>query len=214
MEGIAHAIRRAYEKKWPFFGLFVLLFALTILVLARLGLLPSAPTAASAPTLPFAATKAAPSMPAAFELPEKVAIPAIGLSAKVHNPTTTDVPTLDAALLLGAVRYPTSAQLGQDNGNVVLFGHSSYLPIVHNPSYKTFDGIQKLVAGDVIVVYSADALYTYAVASVSKESADQAAIPLAVSGKVLTLSTCDSFGTTSDRFVVVANFVESHAVSG
>jgi sortase (surface protein transpeptidase) len=49
------------------------------------------------------------------------------------------------------------------------------------------------------------------VASVTKESsASDAGIPLVVTGKVLTLSTCDSFGQKTDRFVVVANFVESH----
>ena len=108
-------------------------------------------------------------------------------------------------------RYPTSAELGQDNGNVVIFGHSSYLPVVRNQAYKTFDGIQNLKAGDLIIVYSSDEAYTYTVAAVQKESAaSDAGIPLAVSGKILTLATCNSFGAKSDRFVVTANFVESH----
>ena len=110
------------------------------------------------------------------------------------------------------MRYPTSAKLGE-NGNVVLFGHSSYLPIVGNQAYKTFNGIQKLKAGDVITVSSSDEVYTYQVESMTKESANNAIIPLTVTGKELTLSTCDSFTTKTDRFVVVANFVESHSAS-
>jgi len=97
-------------------------------------------------------------------------------------------------------------------GNVVLFGHSSYLPIVGNQAYKTFNGIQKLKPGDIIMISSSSARYTYWVKSVTKESANDAVIPLSVSGRVLTLSTCDSFAKKTDRFVVVADFVESHAV--
>ena len=96
----------------------------------------------------------------------------------------------------------------------MIFGHSSYLPIVNNKAYKTFDGIQKLSAGDRITVYSSGAAYTYAVRTVEKKSAAaDDGIPLTVAGKVLTLATCDSFGEKSDRFVVTADFVESHAIS-
>jgi LPXTG-site transpeptidase (sortase) family protein len=96
---------------------------------------------------------------------------------------------------------------------MVLFGHSSYLPVVHNLAYKTFDGIQNLTAGKVVTVYSADTAYTYRVRTVTKESATTAGIPLQVSGRVLTLSTCDSFGEKTDRFVVVADFVDSYSIS-
>jgi LPXTG-site transpeptidase (sortase) family protein len=119
---------------------------------------------------------------------------------------------LDGDLLTGAVHYPTSAELGED-GNVVLFGHSSYLPIVKNQAYKTFDGIQKLAVGDLVTVYSSTTAYTYAVRTVAKESANDAIIPLTVDGRVLTLSTCNSFGEKTDRFVVTADFVGSEAIS-
>ena len=113
----------------------------------------------------------------------------------------------------GAVRYPTSAKLGE-TGNVVLFAHSSYIPVVGNQAYKAFNGIQKLVVGDVVTVYSATMVYTYRVRSFTKESAnDNIPIPLSVNGKILTLVTCNSFGTKEDRFVVVADFVESHSIS-
>jgi LPXTG-site transpeptidase (sortase) family protein len=83
-----------------------------------------------------------------------------------------------------------------------------------NQAFKTFDGIQKLHAGDSIMVYSSDMVYTYQVREVSKENVtDDAAIPLTVTGRVLTLATCNSFGTKSDRFVVTADFVESHSIS-
>lgn len=201
--------RNIYAKKWPFFGLFFAAFFLSAFALGTLGLLPDAPAPArtASPAITLAASSSAAA--AAPEAPVRLSIPAINLSVTVADPTTTNVAALDALLLRGAVRYPTSALLGE-NGNVVIFGHSSYLPIVGNPAYKTFDGIQKLAKGDTITVYSARAAYIYSVATVAKENATAAAIPLSVSGQVLTLSTCDSFGSKSDRFIVTANLVESH----
>lgn len=203
--------RRAYERKWSFLGLFILAFFMSVSVLAQLDLLPeekksnaqSPVVVAGADTPPPAAT---------VELPAKIEIPAIGLAATIVNPTTTDIASLDKALLSGAVRYPTSAKLGE-TGNVVLFGHSSYLPVVGNQAFKTFNGIQKLLEGDTVTVSSSGTAYTYRVRTVAKESANDAGIPLAVAGRVLTLSTCDSFGKKTDRFVVTADFVESHAIS-
>ena len=224
MKGIVHATvrliragKRAYTRKWSFLVLFAVLLFVSVAVLAQLDLLPDAPPVSAAPAvavtvdqLDTATTSA--TVASVPELPTQVVIPAINLSVTVADPDTTDVDALDALLLKGAVRYPTSAELGED-GNVVIFGHSSYLPIVKNQAYKTFDGIQKLAVGDLITVYSSTTAYTYAVQSVAKESANDAAIPLAVSGRVLTLSTCDSFATKSDRFVVTANFVESQSIA-
>ena len=214
---LIRAGKRAYERKWSFFGVFVGVFLGSVFVLGQMGLLPQAPPPDAAQVLPVSsiATVQINTLASSTisELPAKIEIPAINLSASIANPTTTDVAVLDRDLLKGAVRYPTSAELNQ-TGNVVLFGHSSYLPIVGNQAYKTFDGIQKLVAGDVVTVSSAGTAYTYRVRSVAKESAaSNAGIDLAVSGQVLTLVTCNSFETKSDRFILTADFVESHPIA-
>ncbi len=203
---VTRAAIRAYGEKWAFLALSVLAFASSVYALARFDLLPETPVAPVVDAAPIDATTTLPAVP---ELPVSIEIPAIGLSAAIANPDTTNVPALDALLLKGAVRYPTSAKLGE-TGNVVLFGHSSYLPVVGNPAYKTFNGIQKLITGDRITVQSGGTAYVYAVTKVTKEDATVAGIPLAVAGRVLTLATCDSFATKSDRFVVTADFVESH----
>ena len=212
---LVRAAQDAYARKWSFLALSLCALVLSAYVLGLLGLLPD-PPAQSAPvtvatTSPLAAAASGVS-PGVAEDPVKLEIPAIGLTTTIANPTTTNLEALDQLLLSGAVRYPTSAQLNED-GNVVIFGHSSYLPIVRNQAYKTFDGIQKLHAGDTVTVYSSDLAYTYAVRSVVEENATEAAIPLSVSGKVLTLSTCDVFGQKSDRFIVTADFVSSHSIT-
>ena len=212
---LVEAGREAYARKWSFFGVFAAVFLGSVLVLAKLDLLPemrTAPVVVAATTAGSTSSASIAEPVVAIELPTKIEISAIHLSATIANPTTTDIEILDAGLLSGAVRYPTSAKLGE-TGNVVLFGHSSYLPVVGNQAYKTFNGIQKLVAGDVITVYAPHAVYTYRVRTVAKESAaSDAGIPLAVTGRVLTLSTCNSFGAKTDRFVVTADFVESHSI--
>ena len=206
----APARERITEGKWSFLGIFALIFAGNVYVLGMLDLLPS--VAAPEKELSQSAPAAVSLAPVALEEPEKIEIPAIKLSVAIANPTTTSVKVLDSLLLKGAVRYPTSAFLG-DTGNVVLFGHSSYLPVVSNPAFKAFNGIQKLVAGDTITVYSADKAYTYHVRTVEKESAtSDSGISLAVKSSVLTLVTCNSFAAKDDRFVVTADFVESHPI--
>lgn len=205
---VIRAGRRAYARKTLFSALFILVFFAQTSLLRQMDLLPSR---ALTPSAGAEVNSATPTIP---ELPRAITIPAIGLSASIANPTAADPAILDRALLKGAVRYPTSARLGEA-GNVVLFGHSSYLPIVGNQAYKTFNGIQKLKAGDIIIVSSSNVAYTYKVRGVRKEDTSDGAIPLSVAGRELTLSTCDSFSTTkTSRFVVVADFVESRAISG
>jgi LPXTG-site transpeptidase (sortase) family protein len=208
---------RAGEKaichRGSFFAVSLVIFILHVGVLARFDLLPQAPSA-SAEALVVQGEKAeavAARIPAMPEGPTRVVIKRLGVDEAVENPVSSTIEVLDAALLEGAVRHPASARLGEA-GNVVIFGHSSALPVVHNQAFKAFDGIGTLVEGDEILVYSSTQIYIYRVRLVEHKSAESGAIPLTVRGKVLTLATCDSFGKKSDRFVVTAEFVESHAL--
>ncbi len=140
------------------------------------------------------------------ELPTRIVVKKIDLDVTVANPTSTNVETLDKYLLKGAVRYPTSGTLGE-NGTVLLFGHSSYLPVVHNPAYKAFDGIQNLKQGDIISVYSGSVEYQFSVTGVHVADANNDTVPLPQDAQHLTLVTCDSFASKSNRFVVTADLV-------
>ncbi|KKW44655.1 MAG: hypothetical protein UY94_C0017G0002 [Parcubacteria group bacterium GW2011_GWA2_56_21] len=208
---LIQAGQRAYARKWSFLGFFLFAFFGSVIILGTLDLLPEAKARDVSP-LVAAEGLDVPAQTDRVELPAKITIPAIGLMAAVVNPTTTAIAALDQELLKGAVRYPTSAKLGEA-GNMILFGHSSYLPVVGNQAYKTFNDIQKLHAGDTIIVSSSGVAYTYRVRTVEKMNATDGAIPLNVTGRVLTLSTCDSFGKKTDRFVVTADFVESRPAS-
>jgi len=207
---LVRASARAWQHKLGFGAATLLVFLLSLAGLSILDLLPSTPAPTANVTLArIPSTKVVASV---VELPVSISIPSIKLETVIANPVTTDVATLDTALHDGAVRYPTSAQLGQ-KGNVILFGHSSYLPLVNNPAYKAFNGIQNLEIGDPITVKGSGLTYVYKVVSVRSANAGVDGIPLTVEGSMLTLATCDSFGKVSDRFIVTAELVESYPLA-
>ncbi len=145
------------------------------------------------------------------ETPRHVSIPKIGVSVAVKNPISTNVAVLDAALMEGAVRYPTSGLLGESK-NVFLFGHSAYSRVIKNRAYHTFDGVEKLVEGDEVYVDSVDARYVYKVVRVSFLKDSEAYIDLESDVRMLTLATCNAFGTKDDRVVVQARFIKKMAL--
>ncbi len=208
--GLARAIAQAYTRKWSFLAAFIIVFLFSLSLLASMDLVPEVTTSKNQNDTKVATTTALDALPK--EYPVRIEIPAIDLKVSVANPTSTNVATLDAALLKGAVRYPTSAKLGE-KGNTILFGHSSYLPVVNNQAYKAFNAIQNLKKGDRITVYGNGQAYVYAVDNVYQADATADAIPLTATGHTLTLVTCDSFATKSDRFVAVATLVESYSVA-
>lgn len=141
--------------------------------------------------------------------PVRIVIDAIGLDLPVQNPDTRDVETLDALLLQGPARYVDSAKLGE-NGNMIIFAHSSRLPIVHNKMFQAFNNIPELKIGDSIILKGADGKsYLYSVESVAKASVgDGTTLDLSPSqGKRLTLVTCDTLTGKSARYILEAQFV-------
>lgn len=141
--------------------------------------------------------------------PVHITIGSIDLDLPIQNPTTRDVNTLDALLVSGPARYSGSAKLGED-GNVVIFAHSSHLPIVHNQMFRAFNKIPTLSSGDSITLTGNDGKkYEYRVISVEKASTtDGTTIDLSTThGKKLTLVTCDTLTGKSARFVLTAEFV-------
>lgn len=140
-------------------------------------------------------------------LPDRIVIQEIGLDLPVQNPQTRDIVALDEYLKDGPVRYMDSAQLGE-SGNVLIFAHTSHLPVVKNQMYKAFNRIPELKAGDSITVQGDGKTYLYTVRSVRQADADEETISLAPSlGRKLTLVTCDTLTSKSSRFVLEADFV-------
>jgi LPXTG-site transpeptidase (sortase) family protein len=140
--------------------------------------------------------------------PTRIVVPKVGVDTVISNPAKSDLATLDNALLSGAVRYPGTAFMNEE-GSVVIFGHQSYLPIVHNQAFKAFNDLQKLTQGDVISVYSGDTEFRYSVRSVQLVTTDFGSIALETNGQTLTLVTCNSLGAKEERYIVKADFIGS-----
>ena len=140
-------------------------------------------------------------------MPQRISIESIGLDLPIQNPSTHDIAALDVLLQKGPARYVDSALLGQ-TGNVLIFAHSSHLPVVHNQMFKAFNRIPELQAGDSITVTGGGKTFSYSVTSVRRADATEDSISLApTDGTKLTLVTCDTLTSKSARWILEADFV-------
>lgn len=143
---------------------------------------------------------------AAGELPRSLTIEPLGKTVTVLNSASADMATLERDLQNGVIRHPDSVELGQ-KGNVVILGHSSYLPNVINKNYQAFNGVQNLKWGDLITVESDDAQYVYRVDRVYKATTDEV-VPVEGTEQTLTLVTCNVLAGKDDRYIVEATLKE------
>ncbi len=142
--------------------------------------------------------------PQTFTKPTKITIDKIGVNAIVGQPNSTDVAVLDSYLTKGAVYYPGSGTI--EKGNIFLFGHSTGFKVVQNQAYKTFNGLNQLVKGDEITLWSGTEKYIYKVSSVRLVDENQALVNFNQDGRTLTISTCNTFGQKQERWVAEAVF--------
>lgn len=116
-----------------------------------------------------------------------------------------NVSTIDTDLSKHLVHYPGTA-FPPDNGNVVIFGHST-LPNLFNPSdYKTiFAKIHNLVNGDKIIITINAQEFTYKIFSINITTPDDTTVfTQEIDNSYLTLITCTPPGTTWKRLIVKA----------
>lgn len=140
-------------------------------------------------------------------VPERIFAPSIELDAKISNPPSQDLGTLDSALLNGVVYYPGSGFL-DENSNIFLFGHSSFLPIVQNQNFKIFNKIKDLKIGESIFLEAEGERFEYQVISNRLVKDHEVRIDFDTELPMLTLATCNSFGEKEDRYVIEAVLVE------
>jgi LPXTG-site transpeptidase (sortase) family protein len=226
----ASALTHFVTKPWEALGVFIATFFLLAVFLNLIDFIPEKPAAAktnagavATPTVSLSQVSAvkaknlnliAGPAPAVISgdrgiEPTRVVIGAVGIDTPVSNPVSTNVEKLDTDLLSGAVHYPGTASLDEE-GSVLLFGHQSYLPIIHNQAFKAFNNVQKLKEGDTISVYSGSTEYRYAVRTVTLVTTDIGSIALETTGRTLTLVTCNSLGAKEERYIVRADFIGTY----
>ena len=142
-------------------------------------------------------------------LPKRIKIPSLSKNLPVLNPKSSNMQILDEQLLHGTVRYPKTATLDMRRGNMLIFGHSSHLPVVRNKMFRAFNDIEKLKKGSKIIIEGDNGKeYVYQTRYIKKVSADNSSVLIDTDNKQLTLITCENFGSKQDRWVLVADFVE------
>lgn len=114
-----------------------------------------------------------------------------------------NVSTTDYDLGKHLVNYPGTA-LPPQNGNTVIFGHSTLPQLFNKNDYKTiFATLYKLQVGDEIFAHIENISYKYKVASITVVSADDISLlSQQYDDSYLTLITCTPPGTTWKRLVV------------
>lgn len=139
-----------------------------------------------------------------YTRPDKIVINKIGVNTQILQPNTRDVAELDRYLLQGAVHYPGSGSI--EKGNMFLFAHSTGLQFVQNQAFKAFNNLNKLTVGDEIEVTADGKIYIYKVKTVKLADENSALVRFDNNKRMLTLSTCNTFGAKQERWVVEAEF--------
>jgi LPXTG-site transpeptidase (sortase) family protein len=212
-------MQQIWARKYTFFGVFFAVFLVSYLVLVAVDFVPEAKKVQITPTTTTTVEQKAENkvLPVGNlkepTAPTSIYIKKLDKTIKVLNPDSRNVSALDQALLSGVVRHPDSSLMGVD-GNMLILGHSSYLPVVVNKNFQAFNGIQNLEWGDTIEVRSGNTVVTYQVEKVFKAKAEDVTIATKSTSPRLTLATCNSFGSKDDRFVVEAKAVSTREQKG
>lgn len=155
------------------------------------------PSATVQPTTQTAAVGAAP----------VVIVPKISVNAPIQFPPTLDESQIQLSLRDGVAHYAGTALPGQQ-GNVVLFGHSSndwWEP----GNYKfVFALLDRLAAGDTIQINYQSKKYVYQVTDSVVVVPTDFSVIQATPDPTLTLITCTPPGTSWKRLVVHAKQIE------
>ncbi|MEX1051814.1 MAG: class D sortase [Patescibacteria group bacterium] len=137
-------------------------------------------------------------------------IPKLGLTA----PLLTDI---DPAVMVeylkqGVTQYLDTAKPGQV-GNSVIVGHSSDFPWSDGLYKNVFALLDKLVAGDQIIIPYGSQRYIYEVYESTVVRPTELSVLRKTNEPILTLLTCYPVGSTRNRLIVRAKLISNNAGS-
>lgn len=145
---------------------------------------------------------------AAISANPELIIPKINVQIPIIYATDNSDNTIENDLEGGVVHYADTAMPGQD-GNLVIFGHSSNN--IFNPGrYKfAFVLLSRLSSGDTFYIDNGGHRYTYQVYQKEIVSpTDVSVLELSDKPATATLITCDPPGTSTNRLVVSAEQID------
>jgi len=133
----------------------------------------------------------------------KISIPKINIRDAVVSTVNTD-------LLKNLVNYGGTA-VPPDNGNAVIFGHSTLPQLYQEGNYRTiFTYLYKLNVGDEIIVTSGNITYKYRIENISVVDPDNTSVlEQSFDDSYITLITCTPPGTIWKRLIIKARIVKN-----
>lgn len=134
-------------------------------------------------------------------------IPSLNVESPIVFMDDVSEELLQNSLKNGVGHYPDTAMPGKQ-GNIFIFGHSSYYWWDNSAYNSIFANLENIKIGENIFVYSGGNLYIYRVSNTKIIEANDLSV-LEQGGKEykLTLMTCTPLGTNLRRFVVEANLI-------
>lgn len=141
--------------------------------------------------------------PVALNASPTVTIPSIKVDAPVVFEPSQEEAQFQLALRKGVVHFATTPNPGQQ-GNVVLFGHSSGQPWAPGDYKFVFTLLEKLQPGDDIHIDFEGVRYTYKMTSSEVVLPSNIGVLNSTDKHTLTLITCTPVGTSQKRLVVRA----------
>lgn len=126
----------------------------------------------------------------------RISIPTLGI-------TSAEVSADNYDLSQHLINYP-GTPTPPDNGNAVIFGHSSLPQLFNQKDYKTiFATLYKMKIGDTIIIHGDGISYTYTVFTIMvTDPTDTSIFEQNYDTSYLTLVTCTPPGTTWKRLIV------------
>ncbi len=136
-----------------------------------------------------------------YNKPDSIVIEKIGLEAPLVFVTGTSQKELDSALNRGVIVYPGS-KMPDENGDFFLSGHSSTYSWNKTKYGQVFAALDRLEAGDLVIIYYGTHKYNYKVTKKYITTPDKVAVSAETSQKMITLYTCWPVGTSLKRLIV------------
>jgi sortase A len=133
----------------------------------------------------------------------EISIPQINVKAPVIFEPSYEESKVQLALRRGVVKFATTADPGQ-NGNVVIFGHSSGQPWAPGDYKFVFTMLEKLESGDKIYIDYKGTRYIYRMTNSQVVMPNEVQVLNSTGKPMLTLITCTPVGTSQKRLVVRA----------
>jgi len=146
---------------------------------------------------------------------DRIIIPSLGLDVPIvtdenMSPIDFENADFDKQLNEWIVKYPTTPAPGEE-GNTLLFGHTSYVVWKDNPYGTIFKDLPKLKDSTLIQILRKGNLYEYKVIDLfivaPKQVAAQYMTYQNVGGSYITLMGCYPLGTDNKRIMVVAKLI-------